>query len=74
MVEKVWEVIKIRYCEHVRQTVALEAEKTYPPEIMGFQSPRLEGHRCSNARACMGPGATGCVWSGGNPLVDPFRS
>jgi len=27
-----WEAIKVRYCDHVKRDVALEAEKVYPSE------------------------------------------
>ena len=74
MVEKTWEVIKVRLCSHAGCDVALEVEKLIPPERLGLQPSRLENHRCSNALACMQNGISACVWSGGDPLLDPFRS
>ncbi len=74
MVEKTWVVVKIRHCDRVNRDVALEVQKTYPPEMLGFQPAHLGSHRCSNGKMCMAQGMTACVWSGGNPLVDPFRT
>ena len=48
MAQKSWEVIKVRYCQHVSQEVGLEAEAVYPSEIMPDQPPRLVAHRCSH--------------------------
>ena len=49
MAEKVWRPIKISFCHHVSEEVALEAELVYPPELLPDQSPRVITHRCSRA-------------------------
>ena len=72
MSEKTWQAIKIRYCHHVDQEVALEAELVYPPEWLPDQAPRVLAHRCSNAMDCNLDGRPSCIWAGTNPSVDPF--
>jgi hypothetical protein len=70
---KTWQPIKIRYCHHVGQEVALEAELVYPPEWLPDQMPRVNGHRCSQALVCNLDRRPSCVWAGTNPAMDPFR-
>lgn len=73
MAEKLWEVIKIRYCQHVAKDVSLEVEAVYPVEWMPDQPPRIVAHRCSNAFACSLDPRAACVWAGSNPAYDPFQ-
>ena len=72
MSEKIWQPIKIRYCHHVDQEVAFEAELVYPPEWMPDQEPRVLAHRCSQSLACNLDGRPSCIWAGTNPAIDPF--
>lgn len=72
MSEKIWEPIKICYCHHVDQEVALEAELVYPPEWLPHQRPRVLAHRCSQALLCNLDGRPSCIWAGTNPVIDPF--
>lgn len=73
MAEKKWEMIKIRYCNHVGCEVGLEAELIYPPEYMPDQPPRVSAHRCSRGKDCMLMEQASCVWAGSNPAYDPFE-
>lgn len=73
MVDQVWEVIQVKYCERASSKVGLEVRMIYPPEVLGEQPARLASHRCSNGQECMMFGQAGCTWSGSNPFVDPFR-
>ena len=52
MSEKSWEVVKVRYCHHVKEEVGLEAQVVYPAEWLPDQPPRVFGHRCSEAMMC----------------------
>jgi hypothetical protein len=70
---RTWQVIKVRYCERAAKDVALEAQVVYPAEFLPDQQPRVNAHRCSHAFACNLDGRASCVWSGTNPVVDPFR-
>jgi len=72
MAVKSWQPIKIRFCNHAGQEVALEAELVYPPEWMPEQKPRILAHRCSQALDCNQDGRPSCIWSGTNPAFDPF--
>jgi len=72
MAVKVWQTVKVQYCEHASADVALEVEAIYPAEILPDTGPRLVAHRCSKARECMLIGKSACVWNGGNPAYDPF--
>lgn len=69
---KIWEPIKICFCNHVSQEVALEAEMVYPPEWLPDQSPRILAHRCSHGAACNLDNRPSCIWAGTNPNIDPF--
>jgi hypothetical protein len=71
---KTWQPIRIYFCSHAGAEVALEAELVYPPEWLPDQSPRVNAHRCSHALACNLDGRPSCVWSGTNPMVDPFSA
>jgi len=73
MAQKTWDVIKVRYCQHVAQEVGLEAEAVYPAEWMPDQPPRILAHRCSHAFACSLDPRPSCVWAGTNPTYDPFK-
>ena len=72
MAVKVWRPIKISFCHHVSEEVALEAELIYPPELLPDQSPRVIAHRCSRAVMCNLEGKASCIWAGTNPVIDPF--
>jgi hypothetical protein len=72
---RTWEIIKVRYCEHARRQVALEADAVYPAEFLPDQPPRLLSHRCSCGSECAANQLpAGCVWNGANPLYDPFEA
>ena len=73
MAERVWEVSKVRFCEHVRQEVALESEVLYPIDFLP-DAPRILSHRCSLGLECNQSARANCVWSGTNPGYDPFRA
>ena len=73
MAVKVWETMKVQYCAHAGCDVALEAEAIYPADFLPDQSPRLDTHRCSKANDCMLIHQETCVWTGSNPLFDPFQ-
>lgn len=68
-----WEVIKVSYCEHAGEEVALEAEIAYPATYLPEQAPRVIAHRCSRGMACNSARKPGCCWSGTNPDIDPFK-
>jgi hypothetical protein len=68
-----WEVIKISYCEHAGEEVALEAEIVYPATFLPEQAPRIVAHRCSRGLVCNSFNQPGCCWSGTNPSYDPFK-
>jgi hypothetical protein len=73
MSERIWEVSKSCYCEHVKGTVALETEVVYPGDYLPDQPARVLAHRCSHGMSCNQGSKTSCVWSGTNPGYDPFR-
>ena len=66
-----WQAVKMCYCHHVDQEVALEAELVFPAEWMPEQPPRILAHRCSHAMDCNLDGRPSCVWAGTNPVIDP---
>ena len=68
-----WEVIKISYCDHAEEEVALEAEIVYPADFLSELPPRIVAHRCSRGLACNSFNQPGCCWSGTNPYYDPFK-
>lgn len=68
-----WEVIKVSYCEHVGEEVALEAEIVYPAAFLPDQAPRIIAHRCSRGMACNHFQHPCCCWAGTNPDYDPFK-
>lgn len=70
---KSWQPIKICFCHHVNQDVALEAELVYPAEMLPDQAPRVLAHRCSHALICNLDDRPSCIWAGANPAFDPFR-
>jgi hypothetical protein len=72
MATKKWEIVQVRYCDHVGSKVALEAETVYPAEHLPEQPPRVMAQRCSHAIRCMIMNKPSCVWSGSNPMYDPF--
>jgi len=73
MAVKQWEVLKVRYCNHVGCEVGLEAELIYPAEQLPDQPPRVEAHRCSRGKECMLHETQSCIWAGSNPGFDPFE-
>ena len=72
MSEHEWQAIKVCYCHHIGQEVALEAELVYPADILPDQGPRILAHRCSHGLECNQDGRPSCVWAGTNPAIDPF--
>lgn len=73
MATKVWESIKVRYCEHVKDNVNLDAQVVYPAEWMPDQPPQVVAHRCSHAFSCNLDNRPSCIWAGTNPAFDPFK-
>ena len=51
--------------------VALEAEIVYPADWLPDE-PRVLAHRCSHGLDCNLDGRSSCLWSGTNPVIDPF--
>ncbi len=72
MTEKIWETVKVCFCQRVEQQVALEAEVVYPAEWLPDQAPRVLAHRCSKGTDCNLDGRVACLWAGSNPAFDPF--
>lgn len=73
MAERVWEVSRMCYCDHVDSEVALETNLVYPADFIPDQNPRVLGHRCSRGLQCNQFSQAACVWSGTNPGYDPFQ-
>jgi len=73
MSAKSWEVVKISYCQHIKQYVALEALMVYPADFLPDPAPRVLAHRCSHGLHCNQENHLTCLWSGGIPIRDPFR-
>ncbi len=71
MTSETWQPIRICYCHHVQQDVALEAEIVYPVDFLPDQ-PRVVAHRCSHGLDCNLDGRVSCLWAGTNPVIDPF--
>jgi len=73
MAEKVWQPIKVCFCDHVNKEVAFEAELVFPVDLLPDQMPRVLAHRCSEGMSCNLDGRPSCIWAGTNPTVDPFE-
>ena len=71
MAEKHWEVLKIRYCDHVGHEINIESEVVYPADYLP-DAPRVVAHRCSNARECNMFDKPTCAWCGTNPNYQPM--
>ena len=71
MAEKIWQVEKIKYCEHVEHEVQIENQVVYPAENLPDQPPRIIAHRCSNAMECNMLEKAACALCGTNPDFDP---
>jgi hypothetical protein len=71
MTSEAWQPIRICYCHHVGQDVALEAEIVYPADMLPDE-PRVLAHRCSHGLDCNLDGRSSCLWAGTNPAIDPF--
>ena len=71
MAEKIWQVEKIKYCEHVGREVQIENEVVYPAENLPDQPPRIVARRCSNALECNLLEKAACALCGTNPGIDP---
>jgi hypothetical protein len=71
MTSEAWQPIRVCYCHHVGQDVALEAEIVYPADMLP-DGPRVLSHRCSNGLDCNLDGRSSCLWAGTNPVIDPF--
>lgn len=74
MTTKIWQPIKVQFCEHVQAEVALEAEELIPADFLPETSPRVIAHRCSQAYLCSLSNKATCVWTGTNPGLDPFQN
>jgi len=72
MAVKVWQPIKVCFCQHAGEEVALEVELIYPAEWLPDLPPQIHAHRCSKGLACNLDSRPSCVWAGTNPMVDPF--
>jgi hypothetical protein len=72
MAVSMWQTIKVRYCQHAEAEVGLETKIVYPAEWLPDQLPRVLAHRCSRAIACNLDDRGSCIWSGTNPMYDPF--
>jgi len=73
MATRMWQQLKICYCHHIDQEVALEVEEVYPAEWLPDLEPvRVLGHRCSHGMMCNLDGRVSCLWAGTNPSIDPF--
>lgn len=70
MAEKVWEVTKVFYCDHVGHVVSIENEVVYPADFVP-DPPRVIARRCSNAGECNLYDKPACVWCGTNPNAEP---
>jgi hypothetical protein len=66
-----WQPIRVCYCHHIGQDVALEAEIVYPADMLP-DGPRVLAHRCSHGLDCNLDGRSSCLWAGTNPVIDPF--
>jgi len=73
MAEKQWEPQKIQFCERAGSEVALEVELVFPADFLSDQPARLIGKRCSRGLECNLFNQPTCVWSGTNPMLDPFQ-
>lgn len=73
MAVKLWEPIKVQYCDRASCEVALEAEVIYPAEQLPDQPARVSAHRCSHASICSKLSKPACMWAGTNPGYDPFN-
>lgn len=71
MAEKVWQIEKVKYCEHVEQEVAIENEVVYPADQLPDQPPRVIAHRCSHALECNMIEKPACSLCGTNPDLNP---
>ena len=72
MAVKTWQTIKIRYCDHAGCEVGMEAEIVLPAEWLPESAPRVVAHRCSHGLQCNLDERASCIWSGTNPVFDPF--
>lgn len=73
MADRVWEVSKTCYCNHVDMEVALESHLVFPADFIPDQNPRVLGHRCSQGLHCNQFSQAACIWAGTNPDYDPFK-
>jgi hypothetical protein len=73
MATSMWQTIKVRYCHHADAEVGMEVKIVFPAEWLPEQPPRISAHRCSRAIACNLDGRASCIWSGTNPMYDPFN-
>lgn len=67
MAQKMWQISKVSYCEHVGQEVALEVEVVYPAEQLPDQPPHVIAHRCSKALECNKLDKMACAYCFTNP-------
>lgn len=72
MAYRTWQTIKLHYCHHIEEEVAMQADTVFPAEWMPEQPPRVLAHRCSRGKECNLDTRPSCVWAGTNPGYDPF--
>lgn len=70
MAEKIWQVEKIKYCEHVGYEITIENKVVYPAEYLPEQPPRILARRCSNGIECNMIEKAACALCGTNPDLD----
>lgn len=73
MAKKVWQVEKTKYCEHVQEVIAIEAEVVYPAEHLPDQAPRILARRCSKGMECNLMDKPACALCGTNPDINPVE-
>lgn len=71
MAYRKWEVLRVKYCEHVGHEIALEVDVVYPADHLPEQPPRVRARRCSNALECNQFDKPVCIWCGTNPNHEP---
>jgi len=67
-----WETLKEIHCDRIDEDVTFDAEVVYPGDMLGYQPPRVIGHRCSHGLMCNQFNKPACRWAGTLPDHDPF--
>ncbi len=71
MAEKIWQVERVKFCEHVGEEVLLENQVVLPAEFLPDQPPRVVAHRCSHGIECNMKEQPACALCGTNPDLNP---